>query len=723
MPVVKPLGEHELFLFFLQFTLLLVVARALGELAVRAKLPSVVGELLGGFLIGPSLLGAVAPGLFETIFPGNAEQFHLLEIVSWLGVIMLLILTGLETDIGLIVKKGRGAAAISLGGVVVPFASGITLGFLLPESFLAAPDKRLVFALFLGTAMSISAIPVIAKVLMEMKIIRRDIGQVTLAAGMIDDTIGWILLSVVAGLATSGSIDVAAAGQSVLSVLVVLVLAFTVGRRFVSWVIRGLDNLVGGDMVKITGLMVLALAFGTVTHGLGLEAVLGAFLAGILVGQVKRFDDRLRHVFEQVALGVFAPVFFAASGLRVDLAKLVEPRVLLVGLIVLAVAIGGKFLGAYVGARATKLGHWEALSLGAGMNARGAMEIIVATIGLSRGILTQEMYSIILMVAIVTSLMAPPLLRWTLSRVEIGDEERERLEAEERRKDSFVGNLKRVLLPTGDERAAEPAAQLVALMVGDEDVEVTNLSLRPEHPDAHASEIEQTEKVVNQLDEVRRLVRNPDGDRASVILTEAEKGYDLLVMASRGRKEAGDSRLFGDSVEDVIQQSPCPLLVVTSPDGDDGSHMEHLRRILVPVAGSRRDRDAAEIAFSLSRRSRAVVELLHVVSEPQHSLRMGSDDAIAHALELGQDLVGDLADLGRSLDADVETDVVVSDHPERAIVERAHSGADLLIVSSNRRSVTQRAFFGHRIDHIMANAPCPVVVVSADPAPVSSRSG
>ncbi|HEX6596680.1 MAG TPA: universal stress protein, partial [Acidimicrobiales bacterium] len=327
-------------------------------------------------------------------------------------------------------------------------------------------------------------------------------------------------------------------------------------------------------------------------------------------------------------------------------------------------------------------------------------------------------------VAIVTSLMAPPLLRWTLSHVEMGDEERERLEAEERQKESFVGNLKRVLLPTGDERAAAPAAQLVRLMVGDEDIEVTNLSLRPEQADAHRSEVEQTEKVVNSLDDARRVVRNPDGDRASVILTEAGKGYDLLVMGSRGRNEAGDSRLFGDSVEDVIQQSPCPLLVVTSPDGDDGSHMDDLRRILVPVAGSPRDRHAAEVGFSLARHAGATVELLHVVSEAQHSLRVGSDEAIAHAVELGEHLVGDLADLGRSLDAEVETDVIVSDHPEQAIVERAKErGTDLIIVSSNRRAVTQRAFFGHRVDHILGDAPCPVVVVSADPSPARHRVG
>ncbi|MDQ6948259.1 MAG: cation:proton antiporter, partial [Actinomycetota bacterium] len=356
LAIIKPLGEHELYLFLVQFVLLLVAARILGQVATKFGLPSVVGELLAGFVLGPSLLGNIAPGLFDSIFPQVPEQVHLLEIVSWLGVIMLLILTGLETDVGLIARKGKGAAAISLGGILVPFGLGFMLGFVLPSDFVADPNKRLVFALFIGTAMSISAIPVIAKVLMEMKIIRRDIGQITLAAGMIDDTIGWILLSVVAGLASSGSVSPLTAGRSIVSVLAVLLVSYTLGRKLVAALLKALDNRVGGDMVKITTLMSLALAFGAVTQWLKLEAVLGAFIAGILVGQVKRFDERARHMFEMVALGVFAPVFFAASGLRVDLGQLAKPKVLGVGLVVLAIAIIGKFVGAYAGARASRLG-------------------------------------------------------------------------------------------------------------------------------------------------------------------------------------------------------------------------------------------------------------------------------------------------------------------------------------------------------------------------------
>ncbi len=715
MGIVTPLGEHELFLFLVQFALLLVMARALGLVAARFGLPTVVGELLAGFLLGPSLFGNIAPGLFESVFPQTPAQVHLLEIISWLGVIMLLILTGLETDIGLIARKGKGAAAISLGGIIVPFGLGFGLGYALPSDFVADPNKRLVFALFIGTAMSISAIPVIAKVLMEMKIIRRDIGQITLAAGMIDDTIGWILLSVVAGLASSGTVSPFSAGKSVFAVFAVLLVSYTLGRKMVGAIIRGLDTYVGGEMIKITALMALALSFGAVTQVLKLEAVLGAFIVGILVGQVKRFDEHTRHVFEQVALGIFAPVFFAASGLRVDLGQLAEPKVLAVGLVVLAIAIIGKFVGAYIGARASRLGHWEALSLGAGMNARGAMEIIVATVGLSRGILTPEMYSIILMVAIVTSLMAPPILRWTLSHVEPTEEEKARLESEDRRRDSFVANLKRVLLPVRNQGEADVAAKIVSLLVADEDVEVTSLYLQKGSEKEKVAEAKGA--VEAQLEEkARTLVRDDRTNPSEVILTEANKGYDLLVLSATEHRTRGESSLFDRFVDDVIQESPCSLLVVSMPDDDDhetrperlpGSH------ILVPISGGDSDKYAAEVAFAVAAGHETVVDIVHVVSGPQHTARLGADDALMHAVDIGEDVVARMAELGRSMGANVETDVVVADHPENAIVERATRRADLVVLASSRRPVTQRAFFGHRIDYVVAHAPCPVIVVSA----------
>ena len=204
---IKPLGHHELLLILLELALLLLVSRGLGELMRRIKQPPVVGELLAGVLLGPSVFGWLLPNLQGNIFPKSQAQSDLLSVVSWLGVLFLLVVTGLETDLNLIVRKGKTALLISLGGIVIPFTTGLGLGWFLPDGFLVNPNQRLVFSLFIATAMSISAVPVIAKVLMDLKLIRRDIGQVTLAAGMTDDTIGWILLSVVSGLASSGKFD------------------------------------------------------------------------------------------------------------------------------------------------------------------------------------------------------------------------------------------------------------------------------------------------------------------------------------------------------------------------------------------------------------------------------------------------------------------------------------------------------------------------------------
>ena len=757
MPTIKPLGGQELLLLLVQFGLLLLVARTLGEVARRFRLPSVVGELLAGIVLGPSLLGAVAPGVFHAIFPSRPEQVHLLEAVSWLGVLMLLVLTGLETDLELIARKGKGALGISLGGIVLPFVSGVALGFVIPGTFVARAGERGVFALFVGTALSISAIPVIAKVLMDMDLIRRDIGQITLAAGMIDDTTGWILLSVVAGLAARGVVDPASVGKSIASVVGVLVLSLTVGRRLVAALIRAVDNRIGGDMAKITVLVLLALAFGSLTQFLGLEAVLGAFIAGILVGRVRRFDYHVAESFRVVALGIFAPVFFAVSGLRVDLAQLVHPEVLLVAAIVLAVAILGKFAGVYLGARLTRLGHWEALSLGAGMNARGAMEIIVATIGLSLGILTAKMYSIILLTAIATSLMAPPLLRWTMGRVEMGEEERRRLQTEDLRREGFVGNLKRVLLVSSGDAASHLAARLVGLMLSGEDVEVTTMQLEAsadpgdERAGADGRDLEQVvEELSVESHNARTLTLPDDGRLEQDVLAEAEKGYDLVVIGAQPSAPGHDARsrpkprknstspgpLFSELVDQLIHRAPCPIFIVTTPHSsedalqagaDNGQRARpgdpiDLPRVLLPVWGSHGVSWGAEIGFSIARQSEIEVDVLHWVSAPRRRLRAGWDDATRSAVDIGEDFVGKIAEFGERLEARVRTEVNVAAVPEQAFIEHARRHPGLIVLESTRSPVRRRAFFGHEVDYLLRHAPCPVALISA-PQTHRSASG
>ncbi|ACC84659.1 cation:proton antiporter [Nostoc punctiforme] len=730
--LIKPLGHHELLLVLVQLSLLLLVARGLGELMRRINLPPVVGELLAGVLLGPSLFGLLLPDLQAHIFPKSQEQSNLLSVISWLGVLFLLIVTGLETDLKLILRKGKTALLISLGGIIIPFITGFGLGWLLPDNFLADPEKRLVFSLFIATAMSISAVPVIAKVLMDLNLIRRDIGQVTLAAGMTDDTIGWILLSVVSGLASSGKFDLGTIFHSVSAAILFLAIAFTIGRTIVDQILRWVDDYVGGIAASMSVVLILSLAAAALTHALGLEAALGAFVLGILAGQSRRFSNEAGHMLEVFTASFLAPIFFASAGLKVNLLALLVPQTLLFGLIVLAVACVGKFTGAYLGSRVGGLSHWEGLAMGSGMNARGAMEIVVATIGLSLGVLNPQMYSIIVMVAIVTSLMAPPLLRWTLSKVVMSEEEARRLEQEEQDSRSFIKQIQRVLIPTSGGPNIQLAAQLVGYMAHQNSIEVTSLyALSDKQPQKKgrraATQVKDT-AAEEALASVAEEMQLPDDttlqtkmesgrSKAEVILNEANKNYDLIVLGA-SEQIRPQKTLFNLLVDRVVQEAPCATMVVKSHLPQAKGKIckiaqQKLTKILVPTVGTEYSKNAVEMASTIAAQTGALVMIVNVINLPQVEYILYEQRSLTPVKEIAHDLLEQQAAIGRNLGADVKTYILQGSSPEREILKFAQTQeVDLIILGSSIRMVTGRVFFGHRVDAILSKAHCPVAVIT-----------
>jgi Kef-type K+ transport system membrane component KefB len=418
---VAPISAHGLLLLLLQLGLLLGLAIVLGRLASRLSMPAVVGELTAGVLLGPSLLAHLSPGLSDWLLPRDANQMHLLDAVGQLGVLLLVGVTGMHIDLKLVRRKGVTAARISAGGLIVPLGLGIGLGFVLPAFLLMPGTERVVFASFIGVAMGVSAIPVIAKTLLEMRLLHRNVGQLIMTAATVDDIVGWLLLSMVSALATTGLM----AGQvalSVASLIALVVITVVLGRPVVNVTMRlaGRSAEPGAGVAAAVALLLLAAAG---SHALGMEPVLGTLLCGMLIGSSRWVDlDRLAPL-RTLVMAVLAPIYFATAGLRMDLTALGQPAVLVSAIAVLLVAILGKFIGAYAGARAGRLNHWEGLALGAGLNARGVIEVIVATVGLRLGVLSTATYTIIVLVAIVTSLMAPPLLRYATRRIAVIEEE------------------------------------------------------------------------------------------------------------------------------------------------------------------------------------------------------------------------------------------------------------------------------------------------------------
>ncbi len=428
------LAPHALLVFLLQVALLLGVALALGRLAMRLGLPALVGELLTGVVLGPSLLGAFAPRLLSFVLPDDAVQLHLLDAVGQLGVLLLVGITGAQLDPVMLRRRGVTGVKVSLSGLVLPLALGIGAGFVAPAALLSHGTSRWVFALFLGVAMCVTAIPVIAKILADMGLLHRDLGQLTLAAGAIDDAVGWFLLSIVSAAATTGVSGGDIALHAAYLVLFV-VAAVVVGRPLVRWAM-GFAGRAGDSGARITLAVVLILLGAAATQAMGMEALFGSFVLGILIGQARaaeRPDPRPgRSIWRDltplrtIVLSVLAPLFLATAGLRMDLTALADPKVLLAAVVLLAIAVVGKFAGAYIGARGSRLGHWEAVALGAGMNARGVVGTVVATTGLRLGVLSVATYTVVVLIAVVTSVMGPPVLRRAMARIETTDAELER---------------------------------------------------------------------------------------------------------------------------------------------------------------------------------------------------------------------------------------------------------------------------------------------------------
>lgn len=424
--LVQPsaLGGRPVLLLLLQLASLLTGAVVLGRVAVRFGFPAVVGELLTGILLGPSVLGFLAPQLSRSLFPPVAAQTHLLESIGLLGVLLLVGVTGMQVDLRAMSRRRSNVVWVSICGLVVPLVLGTAAGLVVPSALLADSSSRWTFSLFLGIAMSVSAIPVIAKTLSDMRLLHRDIGQLTLAVAAVDDAVGWCLLAAVSAIAVHGW-HASSTVISLVQLVGFLLIATVIGRRAVARVM--VAAAAASSEAAVGAGVAVVLTCAAVAHSLALEAVFGAFVGGLLVGAAPTMAHvRPLAALRTITMSVLAPLAFAIAGLRVEIHLLTDPLVLVVGAAALLLAIFSKFVGAYAGARVSGLSPWEGIALGGGLNARGMVQIVVAAVGLRLGILTEATYTIIVLIAIATSVMAPPVLRLAMRHIEPTAQERGR---------------------------------------------------------------------------------------------------------------------------------------------------------------------------------------------------------------------------------------------------------------------------------------------------------
>ncbi len=715
---MAPLSESQLLRFLIEIAALLIVSRVLAEIAKRFDQAPVIGELLAGILLGKSVLGHFAPPLYAYLFAADPLVMHLLESLAWLGAIMLLLYIGLETELEILRGLGRTAALISSLGIAVPFASGIALGYMLPASYLANPNGRLIFALFMAVAMSISAVPVIAKILLDLGLIKRELGMLILAGGIVNDTTGWLLLSLVAGLATAGTIDVKSVSMLVIEGAAFLAFCYLIGYRLARSLMRWIDDHTYIEHGKFSAMIIIALICSVVTQFIGLHAVFGAFVAGLMIRSSTRVRKEDLDELKAIGLGVMAPIFFAYSGLKADPASLVmHPAV---PLIVLAIACAGKLLGCGIGGLLAALKPKEALSVAIGMNARGGMEIIVALIGLSLGILTQEMYTIIIMVAIVTSVAAPPALKWSLSKVEFTRGEEERMEREK-----LLARLPlsregaKLLVLSGGGPHADLAAHIAAGLAGHHDASITVFrAMTPGTANTTAQFNEQFERIkaiAQQSGANSILQRTGTAETISeAIEEETARGYDAIFAGAS--QLDGHAALSGEVLRELVANAQAPVVIVR-----DGGAKVPLKRILSPTTGAAFSRLGAAVAIQYAQTFQGQLTTLYVRERVAMSLpsmlvaRPQSGDG-------GEEFVDEIKRLCDELGVAVVTRIGSGRRAEDVIVNAAANGNyDLLVMGVLYRSSDQRLYFGPKVRQILRNVRCSVALV-VPPQPKTFRA-
>lgn len=723
-------GAHgpSVAIFFWQIIALLLCGRLLGEAMQRIGQPAVLGQLIAGILLGPSVLGALWPQLQHSLFPASPEQKAMIDAVGQLGILLLLLVTGMETDLSVFRRSRRAAFSVSIAGIAVPFLCGALVGELLPATMLPDPSKRLVTTLFLGTALSISSVKIVAMVVREVGFLRRTVGQVIVSSAIIDDTIGWIIMSVTFGLALHGGVDLAGVGKSLMGVAGFLVVSFTIGRRLVFRLIRWANDKFVSELPVITTILLVTGLMALITDSIGVHTVLGAFVAGILIGQSPILTRHIEEQLRGLIVALFMPVFFGLAGLSTNLTVLANVDLLLLTIGLIAIASLGKFGGAFLGARLGGMSSREALALGCGMNARGSTEVIVASIGLSMGVLNQDLFTSIVAMAVVTTMSMPPLLRWTLARVPITSEEASRLKREELESKGFLPNIERLLVAVDASPSGQFASRLVGLIAGARRTPTTVLHFdygSIESPHEGAREAERTQTVVNEsaaagdgmaadakggAAEITTRIEQPGED---IIAAEAKKGYGLLLI---GREPASEDDVFHDQITRSAARFAGPFAIAIARGADRQDTPGTRFNILVPVTGTAVSRHGAEVAIALAQASRGTVTALHVDTgqKQPRSWKRQLGAALA-PLSSGEAIIREIVRLGDPYGVSVRGAVRRARTPAEPILRQTEfEGHNLLVIGVSPRP-DENLFFGQVAAELLEKAQCSVLFTASEP--------
>jgi len=409
--------EDQLLLFLVQLLVVLGLARLLGEVFRRLGQPPLVGEILAGLVLGASVLGNLAPEWFHALFPAEPVQLALFDAAAQIGILFLLLVIGLEVDVASAWKLRRQSLSIAITGVVVPLALGAGAAWLMYDGWAEVPATRPAFSLLVGAAVSITAITVVARLLLDLRIAKSDLGLLLLSAMAINDLLGWAVLAMVLSLAGSGP----ATGSAIASIAAVVVFtgfAATLGRTLVTRWLRALDERgYPSPATPLSTVVCLGLACGVLTASLGIHPVFGFLVAGLMAGDHHALSEHTRAVITQMVESVFVPLYFAGICLHVDFVEEFAPRLVLA---ITLLSVLGKYGGAWLGALLSRIPSTDRVPIAIAHVPGGSMGVLLAAVARDQEVIGPRMFVAIVFASIASSVVVGPGLAWALRRRETG---------------------------------------------------------------------------------------------------------------------------------------------------------------------------------------------------------------------------------------------------------------------------------------------------------------
>ncbi|MGA2443425.1 MAG: cation:proton antiporter [Tepidisphaeraceae bacterium] len=692
-------------LLVVQIGLVLGLSRIMGFLFVRFRQPQVMGEMIAGVMLGPSLFGWLMPAAFKGVFPAQSIQY--LNALSQVGVMFFLFLIGLELDPKHLRNRGHAAVVISHASIMTPFLAGACLAvFLYPNLFNDVPTMRFTsVALFLGAAMSITAFPVLARILTERNLHKTQVGAIAITCAAVDDATAWCILAVVIAVARATGV-----GPGLLTAakaVVYILLMFFLVRPFLRRLELVFERRGGLSQNLLAIIFILVLASSFVTQWIGIHALFGAFLMGTIMPKGTAFVETLTEKLQDYTVVFLLPIFFAYTGLRTQIGLLDHASLwFYTGLIILA-ASAGKFGGSAVAARACGLSWREASAIGILMNTRGLMELVILNIGRDLGVITEAVFAMMVIMAIVTTALTTPILQWFYPKAIV---EAEAAAREKAGKKPFT-----VLIPISFPASGGPLARMAvaltpAVQTGRRIIALHLQRLADRDPysvrmsDASAQPTEALQPLLaaaRELDVPAEPIAFVSRDIPSDIARIARlRAADLILMGFH--KPVFGQAILGGTVHRVMTASDNDVAVFV----DHGINHE-IKTVLVPYLGGKHDLLALDLAGRIARNARASLTVLHVIPP-----RRSEHDAVLHARSVVDRNFAD-----PTQPTPIHFQVIEDESPVDAVI-RSASEYNLLVIGVEEQWGMQSQLFGFRPERIAREAATSLLIVRKYAGPV-----